>query len=326
MCRLGDVCPSLFSLVIDTKDSNPAHLQTFVDLLPSRLPNVSSLALHGITNKFPNLSKCTCICRLILEHTGTKVKVCWQNLPPKLQRLGCASIPVGPPAKFNGQDIPATLTSLHISNSKMHLQALADLLLAAPALQDLRIGCGPTSDHPSKYLIHCSIDQATADAFSVLNQRMNLLQQAIFYIKCSGQRSDMHLDAFPCMAGATTCIFQSSTPAMNLPLLLKVFPDVEDLTIHLEHAADLDDVDLQQLAASARLTRLVLGCCKAVTPMGLLSFCQPLPRLRSVTFVRCPELQNPALIAKCMQLLQSHGKVVKIVEKGPQFLESLLSI
>lgn len=316
---LGQTCPQLSALKSHATSKDLPSLQRVVQLLPSLLPQLTSLTLlaynpsHTATQDIPDMSGCTGVLSLDMSKCSISILSHWPSLPPNLQHLRCSEVTVGPSA---GLVYPlSSLISVTVEQGSIGLNVLALLLRVAPALQLLQAATVNDAVDPS-LIIDCTLDcPSTSASLSFVNQQMGrcCLQHSAFAISygTGWDRSLIQpsIAAMPCMISVTRCIFNQVDPE-DLPLLLQVFPIVQHLT--LSSPQDTDDIGIQDLTLCSRLSCLELEFCNHVSPMGLVSLCQRLPMLRHVICDECDLLRAPDL-ARCQKLLRRHGLEVEMV-------------
>lgn len=156
LSQLGPACPKLASLTIVSTDRDLSQLQAAVQHL-SRLPRLTSLALPGLQRKLPDMSAIRGLRSFSSEAFSFRSDADWRQLPPHLQHLGCSQLWSGPPATSNsGQALLGSLLSLELVGEYLHMQHCAQLLHAAPLLQELK-SSGPCEIPDAvNSTIHCT--------------------------------------------------------------------------------------------------------------------------------------------------------------------------
>lgn len=323
MHSLQAACPLLTALKLSAGEANASHVQTVVDLLPTSLPSITSLAFtRSVTNyELPDMSDNANIVDLQLNGFTFQHEAQWLCIPPKLQQLVCGFIKVGPPAITNSTGLLASLISMtlevdnigHTTNVCMH--AVAQLLCAAEALKVFQ-----HANETESFTFVCSPGEGTAVSaaadIQVLSQRMNIsgVESAFFCIKFETVTPTStyllpFIASLPCMAGVSQLQIEDCPPEA-IPLVLHIFPNLQVMLLDSEEG--VDDYDMQALAACKHLIRLILFSCSKVSPMGVMALCQRLPHLSYVGHHACPKMSQPE-VTRCLDILKGYGLLVEIV-------------
>lgn len=323
---LGLACPLLSSLVMVTNDSDILHLQVMMLLLPSLVPNLTSLGFQGLRHSLPDISANNGILSLAFSHDpGAIIQslhhpphhfnfssiVHWHCLPPKLQHLSVHDIDTGPPTR--DRPLLSSLVRLELYSSFPYAHPLAQLLRAAPALQGVIVG-----SHPSfmrgmlPACIQFFLHEQTGVELETLQSRLQppVYSNTSYHVECRDKDEEESLlpfiAALPCMTGVTGLqIFGCSLA--ELGPLLRVFPDLTQLA--LWSVEKLDDVGLQEVAAAVQLISLTVGACYDVRAMGVLALCQSLPNLKRVDLKSCQFEYGS--VEKCAVLLKGRVSLVE---------------
>lgn len=331
MTSLGQACMSLSSLNIPCpEESNTARIQKAMVLLPTLLPQLTSLTFQQRHPQHPDHSQHSTIDYKLPDvsnHTGVRTMdlqghvlraESWARLPHQLQHLRSEYLSEGPSvcADEAGLAVCASLLSIKTHFVDMPLPALAQLLRAAPSLQTLkaahRKNASPT--------IKCSLLPSTPSDFSILLQhtQMDLVGNAVFLFDFSNSVLNAPalrqlIAALPLMTGASKCEI-ISLQAAALVSLLRRFPDIRELTLTLKGLDDVGNDELQAVAVCPHLVSLKLKCSSRVSITGLISLCQRLPRLVKIACQRCPRLTAPTLEYGAKFLERQTGLVVEMVD------------
>lgn len=312
---MGEMCLQLRVLTI-TADHLVCMSQTFLQLA-SLLPRISTLLVPNIHN-LPLKHLLGMGERLIYLDIGSQGMCCdadWEALPQNLRFLRCDEMEVGPPALPSGRKLLNSLLHLEATEPSMSLRTIAQILRAAPALQNIKDG-----EHRPHLgtCVHIGIefDSSTPTDLLLLARRIEtgLTIDAKYEVGCFNERENggcvqSLVSSLPCMRRATRCSFDGFQQP-ELGCLLKAFPSLQQLQLH--GPVSLDDAGLHELAACSQIAAIELYGCNDVSPMGLLALCKLLPRLRSVTCIYCSLMTQP-LMDECAQLLESEGLNIKLL-------------
>lgn len=317
--RLGKVCPRLTTLCIQTDDEDLTEAYKVIPLLPSLLPQLRSLELPDLKSEqqLPDLSKLTNLLSLELEALKFTAECKWQYLPPNLNCLVSCGMSAIPSALAEGRGVFSNLITLDLGFAFFNLETLADLLLAAPALQLIRQGeCNERVE--KMVIIPCLLESLAgpADLF-LLNHRLQTgleIEQGMLYVCCGPKAPVSHslalIAALPVATHIKNCNLSGIQPALLSPLL-RVFPNLRGLKLHFD--GDINDIILQDVTACQELITLEIKSCQKISPMGLIALCQRLPQLRYVCCDGCGQI-TAAVLESCAKLLLRHGLVVEMVD------------
>lgn len=322
--RLGEGCPSLSNLCMRPDSKDIANLLEIVQLLPFLLPKLSRLELPNYTSltQLPDMTDHNRLVSLELDSFVFSSQSHWSCLPPKLQHLKCKSFSTVPPSILGQNCALTSLLTFQMEDAVIPLTLLAQLLQAAPSLQEIRPGDFALN---GDFVVLCNISEAdTPKDLQVLHSRMQasmsgklgmILKQCVIQLDCNfGQTvPSLHLciDNLPCMTYVDHCAI-SNIPGEVFEQLLEVFPNVQKLKLI---SVNLDDVGIQDLAACTRLSTLDLELCPNIRSVGLVTLCLHLPLLQLVRCGRCARLRMDEL-ERCVLVLARHALVVEMVEVG----------
>lgn len=330
--------PSITKLVLHS-DSRPVY-----DLEPNLPPHLARFGLH--CNILPDLSNNPSISCLDMSacHASSVawwppdfppgcMSGCalyeeddWSRMPPKLQHISKQGLDCGPPTGLaDGDTRLGSLLSLSFdSDGSMSLQALAQLVGAAPHLQAVTCKDGECGGQP--FGITCELGPSTATNLALLRKLCDtsLLESAAFTFNeedaefasdsdsdsgseeaARASKADIH--AFPQMKGATRCNIQGLSPE-DASGLLQAFPDLQHLDLAFQH---LNGLVLQAMAGCPRLVTLELVGCRAWSPVGLFAVRKRLPALCSIVFRALDGPDTPD-VKDFKEMLSGHGSAVEV--------------
>lgn len=115
----------------------------------------------------------------------------------------------------------------------------------------------------------------------------------------------------PLMENVNWCTFADFQPG-QLCSLQSVFPAEQKLS--LEFSRDMDDLELQEVAKYASLTKLELIRCHSITAFGILALCQRLPTLSFLSCYDCKQVEI-ADVELCPKLLRRHGSKLEKLDR-----------
>lgn len=315
---VGSTCPQLLELILLLSGDDNAMVQSIMQIQPTLFKHLNCLILLELGEDLPDMSCSNSICRIFLPEFRFDTEHQWRHLPPNLQYLHALRVETGPPAfstTGSSRNLLASLLRLGTSCPSMPLGALIRLLLAAPALTEIKVGCenaadGTTPDADQYNIVvdcmaHLSSAKALANGLNMVLQKasMDSLLNATYYFNCSdalpsGSWQSV-LPTLPLMTGFTSCIIDSCETAV-IQKLLGLFPDIRNLVIaHL----DLDDIQLVSVLVGLRkLIKLRICSCPKFGLNGLIALCLRLPSLCHVQCEGC-DMLDIADLEKCKKLM-----------------------
>lgn len=323
---LGEACPQLSTLILVGSCSRDlTYLQdTLLKSQPTLLPQLRSLTFLDCKPDFysqlPDMSNNDSITSCSLPGCTLDSVADWLCLPRHLRHLRVGSIEEGPPGLAGGGSLLSCLVSVQ-TEGRWRLRPLAKLLRAAPSLTDLKLSPEIASRHFAAPRILIKLKETTSDSsssdLSLLQHMMHVhsslgdAHYTLFIAKRevqdqAGTRS--YLANLPCMTGIKKVDFRGVEPS-ELGPLLNLFPNV--VKLGLLYMNEIDDVELQSVAACGKLAHLDITACQRVSSVGLLSLCLLRPTLQRVVCHDCAKLSRSAIIV-CEQLLRKHGLQTRI--------------
>lgn len=301
LCRLGEACPLLTDLILLYNPRETLDAQRLVDLLPSLLPQVSSLDFSQHcqgTCMLPNMMGNDSLVSLDIPNYTLSSQSDWYSLPPNLKLLFVGNIVALPTFFTIHNSILNNLLMLHIGGNTC-ANNVAQSVRNAPRLEYVSV----TGN------LECNPTVIKASSLRFLHDRMEkgLVINARFTVDAKMHAvPHLCLTLLPSMTHVTRCHIVYEEPG-DLAKLLAVFPNMQQL--FLVSGRDMDDHVLQDLAACSHLNKLDVVKCKNVTPMGVLALCLSLPGLCNISFHDCGRMSSPGL-EKCKSLLKDHGVMV----------------
>lgn len=286
--------------------------------LQSQAPHITSLTLKNYYEKYdlPDMTENLAIRSLDLPQFTFEREQEWLVLPSKLAHLSCGCIDVGPWDFPDEAYVLNSLPSLSVEAHRIPLIALSQLLTAAPSLKQLTVGRPGEDETERVFSIACSLTSATAEVLQVVKKRWDLrpIRDGHFKISCEGSAETGSL--LPIIAGlpimeGVSCTFADLQPG-QLRSLQRVFPAVQQLS--LEFSRDMDDLELQEVATYAGLTKLELIRCHSITAFGILALCQRLPKLSFLSCYDCKRVDVSDL-ELCLKLLRRHGSKLEKLDR-----------
>lgn len=301
VCRL---CPLLSTFHLHVNYSDFLCMKETILQLPFLFTHLTSLTILSdiALDQLPDMRQSQGIVQLDLGSFEFHYSVQWCCLPPKLRHLKCGAVSVGPPALADGRCLLPDLQSLDLFRIRLPLDAVVQLIRAAPSLGTFRTW----SNHADGDIcIAVSFDRFTADNLHLLDaSNLSFLQDPFYIVNCNQKRMfksevALYQPFLPRMVGITRCEIQECS-LDDLGPLLSVFPNVTALM--LVHMGEMDDVELQVVSGCCKLAELGLRSCSNISIAGLLTLCLRLPRLGMVRSNKCAQLTEVTM-GRCQKLL-----------------------